>query len=147
MKRNGVSSICRSKPPRGGAPDAAWGLFRWPHQPSSEREARWTTQHGAGAGRGDPQQPRIAAEGKKTAKGPPAPIKMLKMKVDPEMYMKTKNHATTCPTQKTTFVPGCTPFYTKSHLFCRNRRLICHNLRAGERTGRFKMWKLEKPVI
>ena len=46
--------------------------------------------------------------------------KMLKMKGDPEMYMKTKGEATICPTQKTTFLPGWMQFYTKTHLFCGN---------------------------
>jgi hypothetical protein len=69
--------------------------------------------------------------------------KMLKTEVDPEMYMKTKDHVTMCPTQKTTFLPSCTPFYTKTHVFCRNRRLFCHYSSVGERTGRFKMEKLE----
>jgi hypothetical protein len=88
---------------------------------------------------GDSQQPKRRGRGRKVAGGDRAPQKMLKMKVDPEMYMKTKDHATICPTQKTTFLPGCTPFYTKSHVFCRNRRGICHYLSAGKRTGRFKM--------
>jgi hypothetical protein len=42
---------------------------------------------------------------------------MLKMKVDPEMSMKTKDHVTLCPRQKATFLPGCTPFYTKNTYF------------------------------
>jgi hypothetical protein len=68
---------------------------------------------------------------------------MLKMKVDPEICMKTKDHATICPTQKTTFVPGCMPFYTETHVFCRNRSLFCHYSHAGERILRFKMDKPE----
>jgi len=68
---------------------------------------------------------------------------MLKMKVDPEMYMKTKDRMTICPTQKTTFLPGCTPFYAKTHVFCRNRLHFCDYLSLGERILRFKMWKLE----
>jgi hypothetical protein len=68
---------------------------------------------------------------------------MLNMKVDPEMYMKTKDQVTICPTQKATFLPGCTPFYAKAHVFCGNRQLFCHYLSLGERTPRFKMWKLE----
>jgi hypothetical protein len=42
---------------------------------------------------------------------------MLKTKVDPEMYMKTKGQMTICPTLKTTFLLGCRPFYTKIHDF------------------------------
>ena len=34
------------------------------------------------------------------------------------MCMKTKDRATICPTQKTTFLPGWTPFYTKTQEFC-----------------------------
>jgi hypothetical protein len=51
--------------------------------------------------------------------------KMLKMKGDPEMYMKTKDDPTICPTQMATFLPGWTQFYTNTHVFCRNRRLFC----------------------
>ena len=69
---------------------------------------------------------------------------MLKMKEPPGMCMKTKDRTTICPTQKTTFVPGCTSFYTKIHVFCRIRRLFCKNLNAGERTGHFKMSNREE---
>jgi hypothetical protein len=34
-------------------------------------------------------------------------------------------------------------FYTEASVFCRNRRLFYHYSSAGERTARFKMWKLE----
>jgi len=61
------------------------------------------------------------------------------------MGMRTQNKMTILPTQKTTFLPGCTPFYRKIHVFCRNRRLFCHYLSAGARTFRFKMWKLRRP--
>jgi len=39
------------------------------------------------------------------------------MKVDLEMCMKAKDWTTIFPTEKTTFVPGCMPFYTKVHVF------------------------------
>jgi hypothetical protein len=55
---------------------------------------------------GTRNNPRVAAEGKKTRGGQRATQKMLKMQVDPEMYMKTKDWMTICPTQKTTFLPG-----------------------------------------
>jgi hypothetical protein len=61
---------------------------------------------------------------------------MLNMKVDSEMYMKTKDGATICPTQKTTFLPGCMPFYTKKHVFCGIRRLYSLNLVFGRWVGR-----------
>ena len=67
------------------------------------------------------------------------PQKMLKVKVDPEMYMKTKDQVTIFPTQKTTFLPGCTPFYTEMQVFGRNRRLFCQFLSPENRTGRFEM--------
>jgi hypothetical protein len=76
----------------------------------------------------------VEAEGQKSGGGKGAPKKMLKMKVDPEMYMKTKERATICPTQKTTFLHSCTPFYTETHEFCRKRRLLCHSSTAGERS-------------
>ena len=60
------------------------------------------------------------------------------------MCMKTKDMATVCPTQKTTFAPGCTSFYSKMHIFCRSRRLVCKNLNAGQGTGHFKMSNREK---
>jgi hypothetical protein len=47
---------------------------------------------------------RVATGGKRHA-GRSSTEEMLKMKVDPEMYMKTKDRTTLCPTQKTTFVP------------------------------------------
>ena len=39
--------------------------------------------------------------------------KMLKMKVDPTMCMKTKTRTTILPTQKRTFLCNCAPFYTE----------------------------------
>ena len=74
--------------------------------------------------------------------GKRAPQEMLKTQVDPEMYMKTKGRMTTCLRKKKTFMPSCTPFYTEMHVFCENRRLFCHYLKAAERTPRFKMQKL-----
>jgi hypothetical protein len=47
----------------------------------------------------------VEEKGKKSRGGPEQPQKMLKMNVDPEMSMKTKDRTTICPTQKTTFVP------------------------------------------
>jgi hypothetical protein len=38
---------------------------------------------------------------------------MLKMKIDPEMCMKTKGQTTIFPTQKTTFLHSCTAVYAK----------------------------------
>jgi hypothetical protein len=52
----------------------------------------------------------VEAEGEKVARGTAQPKKMLKMMIDPEMYMKTKDRTTKCPTQKATFLHGCTPF-------------------------------------
>jgi len=75
---------------------------------------------------GTRNNPYVEAEDEKSRGGEQAPIKMLNMKGDPEMSMKTKGHATFCPTKKMTFLPGCTPFYTNSHVFCRNLWLICH---------------------
>ena len=60
------------------------------------------------------------------------PIKMLNMKVDPEMYMKTKDRKTICPMQKVTFLHSCTAFYTKTHDFFSNCRLSYRNSSAGE---------------
>src|SRR5208282_6148017 len=68
---------------------------------------------------------------------------MSKMKIDPEMCMKTKDKITICPTQKATFLPGCTPLYTEKHVFCGHCRLFCQCSSTGERTLRFKMWKIE----
>jgi len=53
-----------------------------------------------------------------------APLKMLKMKDDPEISMKTKDRTTIPPTQKLTFLHSCAPFYTKIHVFSGNRRLF-----------------------
>ena len=63
---------------------------------------------------------------------------MLKMKGDPEMYMKTKDRTTFCPTQKATFVPGRTPFYTETQVFCADRRLFRNYYGAGEQTTCFQ---------
>ena|ERR1039458_3933543 len=41
---------------------------------------------------------------------------MLKMKVDPEMYMKTKGRATKCPIKYRTLVPGWSEFCSKKRL-------------------------------
>jgi hypothetical protein len=59
----------------------------------------------------------VEVRGKKSRGGSASTRKMLKMKVDPEMCMKTKDDTTICPTQKTTFLPGCTPFYTENTYF------------------------------
>ena len=69
--------------------------------------------------------------------------KMLKMKERSGDVHENKGQATICPTQKMPFLPGCTSFYMEIHEFCRNRRLFVTNSSAGERTGRFKMRKLE----
>ncbi len=69
---------------------------------------------------------------------------MLKMKEPPGMYMKTNDVTTICPTQKATFLPGCTPIYTEIHIFWAYCRFLCHNLRAAERNCRFKMKRLDK---
>jgi hypothetical protein len=58
------------------------------------------------------------------------------MKVDPEMYMKTNDKTTICPTQKTTFLPGCTPFYIEMPVFCGNHRRYSLNLVFGHWVGR-----------
>src|ERR1019366_7418865 len=44
--------------------------------------------------------PRIEAGKKSHGGGREQPIKTLKMKVDPEMYMKTKDRTAICPTLK-----------------------------------------------
>ena len=122
----------------GRAPTTTLVLSPRPPQPaggglggrnSALHRCRWGTRN----------NPRVEAEEEKSRGGPQAPIKMLKMKVDPEMYMKTKGRVTICPTQKTTFVHSCTPFYTKRAVFCSNRRPFCRYSRAGERIPRFKM--------
>ncbi len=59
----------------------------------------------------------VEAVGKKSRGETVQPQKMLKMKIDPEMSMKTKDRGTICPTQKMTFLPGCTLFYIKIHEF------------------------------
>ena len=43
---------------------------------------------------GGSQQPTRRARGRKVMRGGPATLKMLKMKVDPEMCMKTKDRMT-----------------------------------------------------
>jgi len=90
-----------------------------------EKSAGWTGPLGEAPGVADDQ-----FVGENQCRGPPQ--KMLKMKIDPEMCMKTKDNATICPTQKTTFLPGCTPFYTETHVFCRNCRLFGRNSSAGD---------------
>ena len=77
--------------------------------------------------------------GKKSRAGTEQPKKMLKMTIDPEMYMKTKGQTTKCPTQKATFLHSRTPFCTETDVFCRDRRLFCHSSSPGERTVRFKI--------
>ena len=82
------------------------------------------------------QARRIAkAEGEKSLGRTRATQKMLKMKGDPEMSMKTKDRTTICPTQKTTIVPGCTSSHTKIQIFCRNQRLFCYSSSLGKRTS------------
>ena len=66
---------------------------------------------------GGPTTTHASRQRRKSRGGQRAPIKMLKMKVDPEMCMKTKEQTTICPTQKTTFLPGCTPFYTERYAY------------------------------
>ena len=78
--------------------------------------------------------PRLAAEGNKTDRGKQPTQKMLNMKSDPEMCMKTKDKMTVCPRQKATFLPGCTSFYTKAPVFCGNHRRFCHFSSTGERS-------------
>ncbi len=60
--------------------------------------------------------------GQETAPGGRGYLEMLKMKQPPGMCMKTNGKMTIFPTQKTTFLPGCTPFCRKVHLFCRDSR-------------------------
>ncbi len=48
-----------------------------------------------------------------------------------------------CPTQKTTFVPGCMPFYRKIHVFCRIRRLFYHFWGATGPIDHFNKQELE----
>jgi ferredoxin len=62
----------------------------------------------------------VEEEGKKSRGRTRVTQKMLKMRGDPEMCMKTKDCTTICPTQRATFVPGWTLFYTKIQAFCRN---------------------------
>ena len=52
------------------------------------------------------EDPNSSRQRQKVTREGPHTQKMLNMKVDPEMYMKTKDRATDCPTQKATFVPG-----------------------------------------
>ena len=56
----------------------------------------------------------VEAEGEKSRGGGEHPKKMLKMKIEPTMCMKTKRQTTICPKQKTTFLHNCTTFYTKA---------------------------------
>jgi hypothetical protein len=55
----------------------------------------------------------VEAEGENVPRGSAQHKKMLKMMIDPEMYMKTKDRTTKCPTQKATFLHSCTAFYTE----------------------------------
>jgi hypothetical protein len=73
----------------------------------------------------------VEVESRKVARGLEQPKKMLNMKSDPEMCMKTKDRTTVCPRQKATFVPGCRVFHTKIREFGRNCRLSCSYLRVG----------------
>ena len=102
MKINELSSNRRSKGRDGArAPKTAPVLsspaastIRWGAQAGATRRLHrcWS---------GDSQQPRVEAErANSRAGGTRAPIKMLKMKVDPEMCMKTKDQCDNLPDTK-----------------------------------------------
>ena len=93
MKINWVNSNCRSKRGMGVyAEDRSGGV---PTAASSSRG-------GLGGGNsgvvpllaGGAATPNASSERTKSHAGGPATIKMLKMKVDPEMYMKTQDRMT-----------------------------------------------------
>jgi hypothetical protein len=80
---------------------------------------------------GTRSNPTCHNSGQKDPRGSLAPQEMLKMKEPPGMCMKTKDRMTICPTQKMTFLPGCTPFYRELQVFCTDRELFCRNSSAG----------------
>ena len=93
MKRKELSSNRRSKTEMGRAPKIALVLSSRPPQPSGGGlGGRNSALHRCWSGTRN--NPRVEAEAEKVARGGTAPIKMLKMKIDPEMCMKTKDRLT-----------------------------------------------------
>ncbi len=68
----------------------------------------------------------VEAEDEKSRGGTESTPKDVKNEGRSGNVYENKGQVTLFPTQKTTFVPGCTPFYTKMQVFCGNRRLFCH---------------------
>ena len=65
----------------------------------------------------------VETTSKKSHGGTHSKKKMLIMKDEPIMYMKTKGRTTMCPAQKPAFLQSCTAFYANdTPPFCRNRR-------------------------
>jgi len=116
MKTNEVISNRRSKREMGWPQRPLW-FYPLDHcnPPGGGPSERNSALHIGWSG--DPQPPRVEVEGKSPAGEPQQPIKMLKMKVEPVMCMKSKGHVTIYPTQKMTFVPGWTPPFTEMHEF------------------------------
>ena len=59
--------------------------------------------------------------------------------------MKTKDRATICPTQKTTFLPGWKPFYTKTQEFCGKDWLFCRFSSSANESFAPKCGKFQGP--
>jgi hypothetical protein len=138
MKRNELSSNRRSKTEMGACADDHSGLVLSAAS-TIRRRARRAQLGAAPPLVGGLTTTRASRRRGKKSRGRARTIKMLKMKIDPTMCMKTNTHMTISPKQKMTFLHNCTPFYTKAHVFSRNRRLSCHYSSVGERTHRFKM--------
>jgi hypothetical protein len=92
MKIKKVSSNRRSKTGMGLAPKMAPVLASRLPQASGGGlgGCNWVLHRSSSGTRNNPR----VARGGKSARGGTAPIKMLKMKIDPEMYMKTKDRLT-----------------------------------------------------
>ena len=81
--------------------------------------------------------------GKKGARGGAGKKKMLIMNVQSRNVYENKENDDNLPEKKATFLFKKATFYAKAHVFCRNRRLLCHFSSAQECISRFEMYKLE----
>jgi len=139
MKRNGLSSIRRSKTEKGACAHDHSRFVPTTAASTMQRRLGWRSSALHRCWRWDLQQPMRRNRRGKVARGGNEPREMLKMKQPPWMCMKTKDQMTICPTQKTPFLLGWTPFYAKTHVFCRNGLNFCDYLSPGDRILRFKM--------
>ena len=110
MKRDALSSMRRSKTKMGACVQVRSGFI--PRAASTVLWRATREQLGTAARSGEPPTPHMLEQRTKS-RGEEAsqPQKMLKVKVDPEMYMKTKDRLTQWPKIIRAFVPGLRHFH------------------------------------